>query len=656
MASLGTVRTTRRAEAPWSAREKTLGLTAGAALLVLLMLWEITRPGLPVTYELAAAPARSLWLARLPMAATAALAMGAFYIFLHITIERRVAVYATAILATLPVWFANARLSSGTTVPLALSALVFSGAGLAAFAPSKAARIGGVVVAAVATLAAVRFAPERGLLAIAFVPLAGVLAARALTTRSWWPLLVLAVVTAALGRRDLLLGAAGGHAAAFDAPVTALTYGLVPWTIFLPLSIAQRPRGGPAIALLVTAATGIAVHAALAPRTGEAPFVAIAALAGTIATALRSLEDAKRPSITIVAMMFAVGFLVAHDVGVTPERALAPFGAATPSPAAVAAALTIRSAVWLAAVLASIALLVPRTWLPTGRGLAIVTAGTLAGLVLRLHTYPGLLERLAPGAAFEAWSAHHRADEPLGLVGVDLRAVASLPPSSLAPQKSAPLAGAWLSTAEDTRRFLALAPGELPAVNAAYRAARGVNAPVLVGDPGAPLLAVSTLREGERSASPLDRVVLDAPPRGVRATGATLGDRLDLLGWDLTTEDGAALAAIPRGSRHAHLRLFFRSRDGAALSGHCTFVHIDNTPARFSAEHRELAYPMTLWRSADVIADDYDVKLPAQFHEGSYRLYVGVGVLPCEDDRRLHVTSGPSDGHDRINAGTLEVR
>jgi hypothetical protein len=37
-------------------------------------------------------------------------------------------------------------------------------------------------------------------------------------------------------------------------------------------------------------------------------------------------------------------------------------------------------------------------------------------------------------------------------------------------------------------------------------------------------------------------------------------------------------------------------------------------------------------------------------------MYWGVGALPCEDDRRMHVTAGESDGHDRIPAGTLEVR
>ena len=53
---------------------------------------------------------------------------------------------------------------------------------------------------------------------------------------------------------------------------------------------------------------------------------------------------------------------------------------------------------------------------------------------------------------------------------------------------------------------------------------------------------------------------------------------------------------------------------------------------------------------------DFDVKLPAHFRAGSYRMFWGVGALPGEDDRRMHVTSGPNDGRDRIPAGSLEVR
>ena len=303
----------------------------------------------------------------------------------------------------------------------------------------------------------------------------------------------------------------------------------------------------------------------------------------------------------------------------------------------------------------------PRAWLPAGRGLAIVAAGAFAGLVLRAHAYPELLSRLSPGAAFDAWAHSHRPGEPLGLVGVDLRSVAFAPGTAIAPQRDAPTAGRWLASAahgvpEEPRRFLALAAGELPRVNAEYRGAHGKNVPVLAGSGSATLLATSSLLGSERSDNPLDAIVLGAAPRALRPIGAVLDDRLEALGWQLTDDDGHAIDAVPRGGKTVHVRVALGVKAALASGAYCTFLHVDHTPSRFSAEHRELPYPIALWRAGDVVIDDFTVKLPAHFRAGSYRMFWGVGLLPCEDDRRLGVTAGPTDGHDRIPGGTLEVR
>jgi hypothetical protein len=198
-------------------------------------------------------------------------------------------------------------------------------------------------------------------------------------------------------------------------------------------------------------------------------------------------------------------------------------------------------------------------------------------------------------------------------------------------------------------------------VNAEYRATRAANVPILAGSGTTTLLATSDLAAGERSENPLDAILLGAPPPGLRPLGAVLDDRLDAVGWQLVDAKGVSIEAMPRGSRSAHVRIFVSVRPaaaggGAPLSGYCTFLHIDHVPSRFSAEHRDLPYPMALWRPGDVVVDDFDVKLPTSFRAGSYRMYWGVGVLPCEDDRRMHVTAGDSDGHDRVVTGNLEVR
>lgn len=671
----------------------------GIAAVGVVMAWELVRPSLPVPYELAAAarsPGTASWIGRLPMAGMAVLGTIALYMFLARTAEKRAGVYGVAILATTPAWFVHGRTMTGAMVPMACSVTILAALGVATLAPRVTARargasIGIAVAAAALSLIATRWGmPQRGLVSVAAVPAlavgaAGIMwrGARASARSTARAVLAAGVLIAGVGTvvalghdgwlADALLGtrALAAGKTTFDVPAAAIAYGLVPWTPLVPFALARRPSSAGHLAVMIAAVLAIAAHAALAPRTGSTTIVGVAAIAGAVAAMMRPLEDLRRPAFSLVAAVVAIGWLVAHDVGLAPERVLVAFGAsdtAVPAAHAAASSLAIRSSIWLSMALTGVALAVPRAWLPTGRGLAVVAAGVFAGLALRAHAYPELLSRLSPGAAFDAWTRVHRAGEPLGLVGIDRRAVAFAPGTAVVPQIDAPSAGKWLAAADrgapgEPRRFLALAPAELPRVNAEYRAAHARNVPVLAGTGSTTLLAASALAPGERSDNPLDAVVLAAAPSGLRPLGAVLEDRLDAVGWQLVDARGHAIDAVPRGSRSAHVRIVTAVRGGAAsaanaggLSGYCTFLHIDHSPARFSAEHRELPYPMALWRPGDVVIDDFDVKLPAHFRAGSYRMYWGVGALPCEDDRRMHVTAGESDGHDRIPAGLLEVR
>jgi hypothetical protein len=663
-------------------------VAAGVVAAFALIAWEVAGPTLPIPFELgmaARAPGTPAWALRIPMAAAALAGMLALYIFMARTMDRAAATYAVAVLATAPAWFVHGRTMTGAIVPIACSALVLGGLGVAVLDDTASGRrrwlaVGVATVAAATSILAVRWgAPDRGLASVIAVPAMAVGAAGVLWRRTRASELVLAVgvVLVATGAAlallggdssltGVVLGARGSAAgkATFEAPVAAIAYGLVPWTPLVPIALARRPTSAGHLALLIAAVLAIAAHAALGPRTGPAPVVGIAALAGAVAAMLRSLESSRRPAVALVATVIAIGWLVAHDVRLAPDRALVAFGAsdvAIPGAHAAASSLAIRSSIWLCTALVSVALVVPRSWLPTGRGLAMVAAGVFAGLVLRAHAYPELLARLSPGAAFDAWAKSHRAGEPLGLVGVDPRAVVFAPGTAVVPQPDAPGAGRWLAAATrgvegEPRRFLALGAPELPRVNAEYRAAHGRNVPVLAGSNGAILLATSALARGERSDNPLDTIVLDEMPPALRPMGTVLDDRLEAAGWLLVDEKGRPLDAIARGSKTAHVRIAIRALRGVESGAYCTFLHIDHAPSRFSAEHRELPYPMSLWRAGDLIVDDFAVPLPAQFRAGSYRMYWGVGVLPCDDDRRMHVTAGPNDGHDRVPAGTLEVR
>jgi hypothetical protein len=684
------------ARARWGVGHPAAPALVGIAAVAVVMAWELVRPTLPVPYELAVAarsPGSATWMGRLPMATMAVLGTIALYMLLTRTVEKRAAVYGVAILATTPAWFVHGRTMTGAMVPMACSVTILAALGMATLAPGVTPRARGVgfgiaVAAAALSVVAARWGlPQRGLVSVAAVPAIAVGAAGmmwrtgARASAVLGAGMIIALVGAGAALRgdawiaDVMLGtrALAVGKTTFDVPVAAIAYGLVPWSPLVPFALARRPSSAGHLAIMIAAVLAIAAHAALAPRTGSTTIVGVAAIAGAVAVMLRSLEDLRRPALSLAAAVVAIGWLVAHDIGLAPERVLVAFGAsdtAIPAAHAAASSLAIRSSIFLSMALTAVALAVPRAWLPTGRGLAAVAGGVFAGLALRAHAYPELLSRLSPGAAFDAWSKVHRAGEPLGLVGIDRRAVAFAPGTAVVPQIDAPSAGKWLAAADhgaprEARRFLALTPAELPRVNAEYRAAHARNVPVLAGAGSTTLLAASALLGGERTDNPLDAVVLSTAPAGLRPLGAraVLDDRLDAVGWQLVDAQGHAIDAVPRGSRSAHVRIVTSVRGTAAtatnasgLGGYCTFLHIDHSPSRFSAEHRELPYPMALWRPGDVVIDDFDVKLPAHFRAGSYRMYWGVGALPCEDDRRMHVTAGESDGHDRIPAGLLEVR
>jgi hypothetical protein len=338
-------------------------------------------------------------------------------------------------------------------------------------------------------------------------------------------------------------------------------------------------------------------------------------------------------------------------------------GPSLPTGLAASTARLVRLTQWATTIAAAVALLADSAWLDLRivtlrRGALVVFVGALGGAMLRVQAYPDLLSRISPGRAVGVWNEKRRTGDALGLLGVDetrfpgVRAASDEHDVMTLRDRSA--AATWLAdTPPPARRFLALAPADLPSVNAAFRSRGHGNLPI-VSSSGAFLLGVDELAPGEKSESPLDEIVRSSAPETLTPLSATLGDALDVVGWELANERRAHVPAFT--GRAGHVRIAVRVRNASALAGHCTFLHVDHTPTRFGAEHRTHAYPIGLWRNGDVIVDDFDVDLPASFRKGAYATYWGVGVLPCQVDRRLPVTDGPTDGHHRVALGALEVR
>ena len=213
--------------------ESVRAIAAAAVGIGIVIAWEVAGPRLPAPFELGVssrAPGVPAWALRLPMAAAALGALCAFYTFVRRSADRSSGGYAVAVLATIPAWFVHGRTMTGAMVPMACSAVVLAGLGIAVLddrATPRARRLA-LGVAALAVLASVLAsrwgAPARGLAAVAAVPAIAVGAAGMLWTNRRGARAVLAagllvggaaVTMAALGREgwwtDTLLRIASGR-------------------------------------------------------------------------------------------------------------------------------------------------------------------------------------------------------------------------------------------------------------------------------------------------------------------------------------------------------------------------------------------------------------------------------------------------------------
>lgn len=282
------------------------------------------------------------------------------------------------------------------------------------------------------------------------------------------------------------------------------------------------------------------------------------------------------------------------------------------------------------------------------QGLTLVFAAL--GGVASLGFYPALARQVSPQEALQTYRALRRGAEPLGMIGERMEAARYQGAPNATSFDGVEPAFEWLSQPGE-RRWLVLREGDLPELNARYRASHQRNLPVLDARSSQVLLASSRFAPGERDQSPLAAVVLDRPPAPQHPVRAVLDAKLELLGWGVNATDGSPLTSVVPGTQ---FRFSIYLRVLAPLTGSWqTFVHIDGLQRRFNADHDPLQgkYPPRLWRQNDVIVDTTEVTLEPNFSPGQYRVYFGLFA----GDRRLPVTEGPSN-EDRIVAGTLQVR
>ena len=313
------------------------------------------------------------WAGRLPLALWGLVGVLATYAFVSRLFDRRTGTYASVILATMPVYFVQARYILGDVCTMAGLAMAFGGLAVAAFDRQTAGkggleviptglreRVPWLVMAGLGLF--VGFESRGGLLGLA-VPLLAVgiawAAARASTSGRARDVVGDAVgilslaggaAAVAMAMRgiaaegkdlDLWVGTLGRPPAkypTFDFYVAAIGHAMAPWSAFLPFALgrllltpvrsdALRERESVArSAVLIGVAVAFVAHAVVVARTDLVVFTGPALCAIACAVAIRDFERGAHASIAVGLGTLVLAAVLHHDFHELPEKAYQAFG------------------------------------------------------------------------------------------------------------------------------------------------------------------------------------------------------------------------------------------------------------------------------------------------------------------------------------------
>jgi 4-amino-4-deoxy-L-arabinose transferase-like glycosyltransferase len=277
----------------------------------------------------------------------------------------------------------------------------------------------------------------------------------------------------------------------------------------------------------------------------------------------------------------------------------------------------------------------------------------VVGFVLCFSYYPALANQVSPKEVFESFEKIHHGDEPLALFGVGGKTAAYYAGGEPPSMTETGAAYGWLMGGGGSRRFLAMKAEELPKLNQLYRerVEPRQNLPVLDARSSQIILASSSL-EGTKNENPLNKIILSEVPHLQHPLDVNMEDKLEVLGYDLTDGSGHLVDSIAPGRKY-RMRTYYRVLAPVTTEWE-VFVHIDGFGRRHGGDHKPMdsKYPLSLWLKGDLLVDDCEIALEPNFSPGPYTLFFGMYV----GDNRLKVKSGPNDGDNRINGGTLRVQ
>jgi hypothetical protein len=471
--------------------------------------------------------------------------------------------------------------------------------------------------------------------------------------------------------------------ATYDWVIDQLAFGLFPWCALAPIAVGRLAfarkgdRGAWAgILLLGWAVAGYAATTLWMHEIGEQRFPELVPVALAVALLVDDLLEARtRRGVEasglplLAAFVFFAALQIARDIGEFPEELASVHLLSTIKfPAVLHISRFVVLLGFAFAGLAALGLGLPRRepaaagapWWQKTLSLAsrhalvgCVGVGYATGLFLAQVYTPRLSEHFSYKNVFDAYRAMSGANEPLAVEGI-----AGSGPDFYAKGKLDKLPGTaqlvqYLQ--QDTRVF-AIAPSTEQCTVHQSMSAAGKEYHVVYDSNSRYYLFSNRLSGGQKDLAPLQRMIRRTPPEHIGTKmsaiyrGAAGGSgEIELLGYDMP-------ASVSKRSTFK-MTLYFKVNERVAGNQEL-FVHFDKG-VRFQADHWPLdnLCGTQNWLPGDYITETFDVTAgDLTSPTGTYQTYVGFFTGSAGQWRNMKVTSGPSDGHDRVLLGPLQVK
>ena len=287
----------------------------------------------------------------------------------------------------------------------------------------------------------------------------------------------------------------------------------------------------------------------------------------------------------------------------------------------------------------------------------VLVLGAVVGGYSALGFLPGLSEQFSPREIYDAFNKQAKPGEPLAEFRVGGRAASYYAHGSV--QEVASEGDLINFLAGEGRKWAAFPADQLPSLNRLFRQRTGKNLFVLDAHSARVLLAANEVIPGAENKNFIAKYVSGGPefadvshPPDVHPqfpVVANFEDKLQFLGYDLVLPHDGYVG----GGEHFRVKWYFRMMKPIPTS-YKMFVHIDGLGNRLNGDHDPIddKYPLRLWNPGDIVIDEQDFGVPGNYRPGTYDIFFGFFA----GESRLAVTSGPSDGTNRVSAGKLQVR